>query len=152
MARHRDSSQPSGLVQFDKRIPGLGNDAGQVAKIPDQCRGIQFGDKVVDRAVVDGLRRDTAQARPPRETRKAMADTLCGGRKQAGPNLVDLEVGGLEHRQQARGVDGAGKVAAQVGPPLPRYLRGRQHAVESLADLGKIERNVRSPTSSAAAT
>ena len=69
-----------------------------------------------------------------------MADPLVGGRKQAGPDLVDLEVGGPEHRQQAGGLDGAGKVAAQVCPALARYLRPRRdHAVEGLADRGKVK-------------
>ena len=69
---------------------------------------------------------------------------MVGGRKQAGPDCVDLKVGGPEHRKHAGGIDGAGKVAAQVCPSLARYLRPRRDpAVEGLAYLGKVERDSR---------
>ena len=88
--------------------------------------------------------RDPAQARPSGETRKAMTDPLVGRRKKLGPDLIEVEVGGLEHRPQARGFDGGGKVAAQVGPALARDLGpGRHHAVEGPADVGKVERDRR---------
>ena len=141
---HRNGPQPSGLMQPYKGVPRLRDGAGQVAKIPDQGRRFQFGDEAGDRAVVDGLWRDPAQARPSGETRKALADPLVGRRKKPAPGLIEVEVGGLEHRPQAGGLDGGGEVAAQVRPPLGRYLGpGRHHAVEGPADVGKIERDGR---------
>ena len=67
-------------MQLYKSIPRFRDDTAQVANVPDQGRRIQFGDEAVDRAVVDGLWRDTAQACPSNETRKAMAHPLVGGR------------------------------------------------------------------------
>jgi hypothetical protein len=69
-----------------------------------------------------------------------MADPLVGRRKKPGPGLIEVEVGGLEHRPQTRGLDGPGKVAAQIRRPLSRYLGlGGHHAVEGPADVGQVK-------------
>ena len=70
-------------------------------------RGSQYTSEQFQRLVADnGVIRSMSRS-----------GTLVGGRKQARPDLVDLEVGGPKHRQQARGVDGAGNPLAVL------YLR-----------------------------
>ena len=69
---------------------------------------------------------------------------VVGRCKKLRPDLIEFEVGGLEHRPQARGFDGSGKVAAQVRKPLARYLGYGGHCpVEGPADIGKVERDCR---------
>jgi hypothetical protein len=69
-----------------------------------------------------------------------MADPLVRVCQQPAPSVVKFDASGPEHRPQAGGVYRGSKVAAQVRPPLGRYLRpGGHHTVERLADIGEIK-------------
>ena len=88
-------------MEFYKGVPGPGDGPGQIAKISDQGGPVELSDEGINRAHVDGFWADPSQARPPGEAREAMSDPPVGRRKKAGPDLVEVEVVGFEHRPQA---------------------------------------------------
>jgi hypothetical protein len=59
-----------------------------MVKISDQGCVADLGDEAIDRAVVNRLWLDPAQARPPGETRKVMPNLPVGRRKNAAPSLI----------------------------------------------------------------
>ena len=90
------------------------------------------------------IRRRLAQrAKRERPLRTRGSVTACNSLVQSS---VEFDAGGLEHRQQTGGIEGGGEVAAQVRPPLARDLGlRRHHAVEGLADIGEVERDLGRP-------
>src|SRR5262249_20846334 len=89
---HGDTAQASALLDRVQGFPRPGNGCRQEVKLSGQGRPAEFGDEAVDRAVVDRLWPDPAQARPPGETRKAMPNLPVGRRKNAAPSPIQVEV------------------------------------------------------------
>jgi hypothetical protein len=105
VARDLDTAKIMVSGQGREPVPGLCDAAALSAQIANEARRFQLREELHKNGVVDRLRADLASGCPASKPRKTVLDpVLMHATQKRSPRAVELDIGGLEHRLQARHV------------------------------------------------